>query len=95
MEQKILDFIVLNDLTFQEGERNSNSTILSGYALYIGITDVNTLIKIIDKYKKSTPEDLEYFDNYEEELTRVFNYAKNHDYGKFWNSEDAKTSFKF
>ncbi len=95
MEKKILDFIELNELTFIKGQRNSDSTILSGYALFVGIKSIEELIQIVEKYKKEKAKDLSHFDDYESELTKVFNYAKRHNYEKFWESEDAKTSFKF
>ena len=95
MKKKIINFIKLNNLTFERGRRNTDSTILSGYALHLGIIDVEELIAITEEYRKTLPKDSNHFFDYIDELKRVFVYACDNNYGEFWNTEGAKSSYTF
>jgi len=89
IEQKLEQFIRDNNLRFTEGQRNSDAVKLSGYALHLGVLDVNLLLDIVE----NTCEDCNI--DYREELDRVFDYAKYNNYGKWWSTEAAKKQYKF
>ena len=81
MDTKILEnFIINNNLKFREGSRNTDSTILSGFALHNNINDTALIITII---KQVLPD----ASNFEDEFQRVFSYAKVNDYGKWWENK--------
>jgi hypothetical protein len=79
-------FIENNNLSFQEGQRNASIVILCGFALYNEISIQKIHAAINDK--DYTPE-------VQIELSRVYEYAERNIYGEYWNSEDAKTRYKF
>jgi hypothetical protein len=81
-------FIVDNNLQFTEGRRNSDSTIISGFALHIGETEITNIEQAIEE---AIVEPDEYYD----ELEKVFEYAKNNNYHQYWTSKDAKKQYKF
>jgi hypothetical protein len=84
---KIQKFIKDNGLDFtgSGSDLNSNFCILSGYALYLGLT----LKELKDEMNT------EILDDAEQELERVFNFAENHDYGAWWKTYDAGLQYKF
>jgi hypothetical protein len=86
---KIEKFIDENNLSFEEGRRNSDSTILSGFALYVGLKTLPTLKLAVE----NRCDDREW--GWEEELERVFEYAKDNNYELYWASEDAKDRYTF
>jgi len=88
MQDKIEKFITDNGLQFVEGTRNSDSTILSGYALHLGIKEVEILTKAIDNVLPDA-------DDYYSELDRVFKYAQKNNYGKYWKTKVAKETYVF
>lgn len=87
MVTKISKFIEDNKLNFTDSgsSLNSNCVILAGYALFIGIDNVEDLFKAIPYYGSSEMEELE----------RVFDFAMSSSYGDYWNTEDAKKRYKF
>ena len=87
--KELIKFIKANKLEFQEGRRNSDSVILSGYALYLGIEDVADVINAVETALKT------YHPDYAEELERVFTYAEAHDYGSWWETDEAKKLYKY
>lgn len=88
MKEKLEKFIKDNNLKFEVGTRNSDSTVISGYALHLGVRDTEPIIEAIESTLKSTAD-------YEGELDRVFNYALRAGYGKFWKTKDAKKLYIF
>ena len=88
-EQKIRDFIRNNNLKFTVGRRNSDSTILAGYALHLGYdnSDENTLLTIIRSECKGVKP--------EEEFGKVLDFAYENHYEKFWTTSRAKKQYKF
>jgi len=84
----IENFIVNNGLTFEKGERNSNSVILSGYALFIKLNDVDVITEIISKICYP------HWD-FKTEFKRVFDFAEANNYGDWWKSDSAKKQYKF
>lgn len=87
MIEKLKTFIKDNNLSFEEGERNTNATILCGYALFIGVDDIEVIESAI--HKKWYTEEME------RELQRVFKYAKHNNYGKWWEKPEAKKMYSF
>jgi len=86
---KIEEFIKNNKLTFEEGKRNTDSVALSGYALSIGFKKHHDLEKVIDVLCPKAHWE------YSKELERVFKYASDNNYGNWWDTQEAKNSYKF
>jgi len=86
-KEKLKKFIEDNELLFIDGRRNNDCVIVSGFALFIGITNAKEIEDVIDEIGTGY--------DYENELDRVFDYAQFANYGKWWNSEDAKKLYKF
>ena len=91
-ENKIKKFIEDNsiDLAGSGSEANSNYCILAGYALFIGYTldlrlSFEQLCDDIDDAGIGIDE---------EEFKKVFEYARENDYGEWWKTSKAD-SFKF
>lgn len=78
MEQDLIKFIEEKDITFEEGKRNTDSVLLSGYALYLGYS-----FDELFKYCKKT-FDTSKITGWSNELERVFAYAKKNNYGKYY-----------
>lgn len=87
---KLEQFILDNNLQFDgEGsDLNSDCCIISGYALHIG-ADENDIEQAIDNVREDA------VGNYEEELERVFDFAKASNYGSWWKRTEAKEKYKF
>ena len=88
IKSKIEAFILNNGLTFKEGRRNSDTVILSGYALYLG-------------FDKSSSKLSDYIDNVLEhaeytlaEFHNTFEYAKYCDYGNWWKKAENRKQYK-
>jgi len=81
-------FIELNNLYFQEGSRNADSVIISGYALFIGVRSSYEISAVIDEIGDADH-------GYEVELHRVFDYAEANDYGSWWGSTEAHDTYTF
>lgn len=79
-------FIKANNLTFNEGERNTNVTILCGYALHMD--------KTVEDCKQAIPSKF-VTGELNQEIERVYDYADCNDYGNYWTSDDAISRYKF
>lgn len=90
MMEKVKQFIEDNSLSFEVGRRNTDSVILAGYCCYLGL-DRSDVQEINDSIKEVCPE----HDDFEGEFDRVFEYAYCNNYGQYWNTEEAKKSYKF
>lgn len=88
--EKLIKFIKENNLTFNEGERNTNITILVGFSLAIEAE----MGEILQAIKKS---DTEYQNIFfiEEEIKRVYDYAEDNNYDDFWLTEEAHDQYTF
>ena len=87
-------FIKKNNLDFEVGERNSDCTVLAGYALHaLGDTLENTedIIKIIGVIHPVTTLNEEVAI----EFRRVMTYAYLNNYGDFWKSDVAKKMYTY
>ena len=86
MVDKLKTFIKDNNLTFEEGSRNSNIVVLCGYACHIG-ADKFDCVEALDKKDKVLAATME--------IERVHDYATIHNYKAFWRTEAAKEQYKF
>lgn len=86
--KKLQEFIEINCLSFEEGERNTNLTVIGGYALFLDeFCEEDDIYKAIpDKYKS---------DELYQEAMKVFNYCYYNDYGNWWTKEIASSTWKF
>lgn len=86
MKEQLKKFIKDNNLTFEEGTRNSDSCILAGYALHLqmNMTEVMQCIETV------CPDST----NYREEFIPVFEHATNKGYGSWWAYEDNSKQYK-
>lgn len=91
--EKVVTFIKNNSLLFGGAGSglNSDCTVISGYALYIGINDPNELLKGIRKGLDRN----RLTDVVNTELRRVFNFAKDYNYGNWWNTPRAQSEWRF
>ncbi len=80
------EFIKENNLTFEVGVRNTNVTILCGYALH----NKNT----VEECKEAIEEKFVSTELFQE-IERVYNYAESNDYGNYWTTTDAISRYKF
>jgi len=89
MKEQLKKFIKDNELNFNTSGSGLNGAcvIISGYALYLGAIDTSEIEEAI----------LEVFPeaDFLEELDRVFNYASDNNYEKFWSLPKAKEMYKF
>jgi hypothetical protein len=84
-ENLLENFIKLNNLEFVEGVRNSNLTVLCGYALYINKEKADVC--------EAIPEDRR-TGELGIELERVWDYAEKNNYGKWWEIEYNRNLYK-
>jgi hypothetical protein len=87
MENKIRKFIDDNELSFNEGCRNTTVTILIGYTQHLGLTQTNLEADL------ELEIDADSF--IETEIERLWNYCKSNNYAKFWITDEAKELYKF
>lgn len=84
---KIKEFIKNNDLSFEEGSRNTTVVILIGYSQFLGLTKI--------QLEEELDEQIE--DDYfiQEEIDRLWEFCKNRNYKDFWVTEKAKEEYNF
>lgn len=81
------EFIKQNDITFQEGNRNTSIIILIGYALYLNLSRQDLKDQLEEEIKKDTFID--------KEIDAKWEYCKKRKYGKYWEEEDTKLKYKY
>lgn len=75
------EFIEKNELSFEVGERNTNLTVLVGYALYRGLSLGDCKESIL---KTEWAHDrTEIF----EEMERIWKFAEPNKYGDWWKTQ--------
>jgi len=84
--EQLQKFIKENGLQFTEGRRNSDLVVLCGYALYIEATS--------DDCAESIPNEV-CDSELMNELDRVYEYAENNNYGKWWKVHANRNTYKF
>lgn len=84
---KVTEFIVEKELDFNDSGSGLNSKCceVSGYALHVGITDHNDVVQAIGRSFIVIPSSSTIM-RYEKEISRVFDYAKRHNYGEFYKN---------
>jgi hypothetical protein len=81
------DFINENNISFEQGSRNSSIVTLIGYAQHKGLTK-NQLLDALEPEIKA--------DSFiAQEVDRLYNYCKDRNYKAFWSTEDAKMQYTF
>lgn len=94
MKSKIKQFIDENGLNFvgQGSELNSDCTVISGYADYVGASEDD----VIDAIKESLADvDVTLKPKVKKDLSKVFKFARTYSYGKWWNTAEAKGQYTF
>jgi len=88
MKEKLIKFIKDNKLNFDTSGSGLNSVcvIISGYALFIEAS----LDDITEAVEELFPESV-----FVDELSRVFDYAEDNNYGNWWKLPKAKEMYKF
>lgn len=84
---KIKEFITNNNLSLEEGSRNSSIVCIIGYAQHLGLTE-NQLQEELDE---ESDNDLFIY----EEIARLFDYCKTKKYKNYWTTPEAKSKYKF
>lgn len=84
---RLRNFINENNLSFDEGSRNSTVTIIIGYSQHLGLT----LNDVENELKEEINEDSFIYD----ELYRLWDYCKNRNYKNYWSTPEAKNKYKF
>lgn len=80
---ELKDFVKNNNLEFNEGSGGDiNILALTGYAQYINAT-LDDCIKTANNSEVN------------DEIKRLYVYAKNHNYKKYWTTQQARDSYKF
>jgi len=84
---RLRNFINENNLSFDEGSRNSTIAVLIGFSQHLGLslTDVETELQ--------SEIDDDYF--IQEELDRLWQYCANRNYKNYWSTPEAKNKYKF
>lgn len=84
---KIKSFVEDNGISFSEGVRNTSVTTLIGLSLYLGLSE--------DDLRIALANEIEADGFISDEITRLWNYCKSNNYGKWWESVAAKELYKF
>ncbi len=89
---KLKKFIKENALNFEGtgSDLNSNLTTLCGFALFIGMTQSEEVVKAIP-----TPGGSPIPVRVVVETKKVFNYAKRGNYQHFWSTPEAEEQYRF
>jgi hypothetical protein len=83
----IKNFIEENNISFEQGSRNTSVVTLIGYAQHLGLSQ-NAL-----KEELSDQIDADIF--IQEEIDRLWDYCKARNYKNWWNTTEAKTQYTF
>jgi len=81
------NFITENNLSFEQGSRNSTVVTLIGYAQFKGLTSQ----ELIDILNPEITNDIFIL----EEINRLWDYCKVNNYKAWWKSEDSKLQYTF
>lgn len=88
--KEILKFIKENNLSFNDSGSglNGNCVILAGYANYLNKENSQEIIDAIKEVHPTSPE-------FDDEFTRVFDYANSNNYGAWWKMPEAQKLYEF
>lgn len=88
--EKLEKFIIDNNLTFVEGNSNTNAVVICGYGCYLEATvnEINTAILQSDV----NIADITWLEG---EIERVFEFADDNAYADYWLTDKASDEWKF
>jgi hypothetical protein len=88
-KEKLIKFIEDNKLNLDEDVSAANSvcTVICGFSLFVGYTDYKDLMGDIEN------SGINYSTGFFNEVQRVFNYAKNRNYEKAWETQKYKDQY--
>ena len=84
---KIREFIENNDISFDEGCRNSTVVTLMGYAQHLGLNK--------DEFESELSDEIEADGVIQDEIDERWGYCESNNYKKFWITKDAKKQWMF
>ena len=84
---KIKEFITNNNLSLEEGSRNSSLVCIIGYAQHLGLTRNDLENELMAEINEDS--------FIGEEIARLFDYCKLKKYKNYWTTPDAKSKYKF
>jgi len=83
----IKEFIKTNNLSFEEGQRNSNLVVVTGYTQF---ADLNK-----DDLEKALSKEIKKDKFIQEEIDRLWSYCKTNNYYAWWKTKEAHKAWKF
>ena len=83
----IREFIDKNKIEFTEGQRNSSTVIIIGYAQHLGLNET--------QLKKELSKEIKADKHIKAEVERLFSYCQSNNYAKYWKTKSAKSEYKF
>lgn len=84
---KIREFIEKNDLSFEEGSRNSTCIIIMGYAQHLGLSK--------EELEEELKEEIEADGVIQDEIDERWGYCERNNYKKYWKTKEAKKDWSF
>lgn len=84
---KIREFIEKNDLSFEDGSRNSTMITLMGYAQHLGLSK--------DELEEELKDEIEADGVIQDEIDQRWGYCLSNNYKKYWKTEQAKKQWVF
>lgn len=81
------EFINNNDLSFDEGSRNTTIVTLIGHVQHLGWSK--------EALEEELLTEIEEDSFIQEEIDRLWSWCLNHNYAKFWTTPKAKELYKF
>ena len=91
--EKLVKFIEENELKFDgpASGLNSDCTIIAGFADHCGVQTSQEVIDAIIATKKGRSLTAPVMS----EVRRVFDFAFTYNYGNWWKTDEAKSTYKF
>ena len=83
----IKDFIEKNELSFEEGNRNTTIVTLIGYSQHLILTK--------EQLEEELKEQIEEDGFIQDEIDRLWQYCFNRNYKNYWVTQDAKDKYVF
>lgn len=87
MNNKIREFIENNDLSFEEGSRNSTCVTLIGYSQHLGLSK--------EDLEEELSNEIDNDEVIQDEIDERWSYCLNNNYKKFWTSKEAEKQYTF
>jgi hypothetical protein len=81
------EFIEKNNITFEEGKRNTSIVTIIGYSQYLELCKADLLETLREEILKDS--------FISEEIDRLWDYCYNRKYRNWWKTELAKSLYKY